>query len=74
LGWDPNSGNVINNGWNVFRHIFGGSDGTGGHVIYGVEDGGNLRWYRYSGNGESDPSGTSAAWDPNSGNIIGTGW
>jgi hypothetical protein len=74
LGWHPNSGNVIGSGWDIFRHVFGGSDGSGGYVIYGVENNGNLRWYRYSGNGERDRSGTSAAWHPNSGNIIGVGW
>jgi hypothetical protein len=63
LGWHPNSGNVIGTDWIGFQHIFGGSDGSGGYVIYDVEHGGNLRWYRYSGNGESDPSDTSAAWD-----------
>ena len=74
LGWHSNSGNVIGTGWNAFRHIFGGSDGSDGYIIYGVEDSGALRWYRYSGNGESDPSGTSSAWHPNSGNSIGIGW
>jgi hypothetical protein len=74
LGWHPNSGNVIGTGWNAFRHIFGGSDGKGGYVIYAAEDGGILRWYRYTGTGESDPSGTSAAWSENSGNMIGIGW
>jgi hypothetical protein len=74
LGWHPNSGNIIGSGWNAFRHIFGGSDGAGGYVIYGVEDGGTLRWYRYSGSGQEDFLGTSAAWHPRSGNTVGQGW
>jgi hypothetical protein len=32
-----------------------------------------LRWYRYNGNGEPDPTG-STGWAPNSGNQIGRGW
>lgn len=72
--WHPNSGNVIGRGWQSFRHIFGGSDGVGGLVIYGIEQNGDLRWYRYVGEGESDPAGASDKWHPNSGNTIGRGW
>jgi len=74
LGWHPNSGNFIGKGWQGFRHIFGGSDGAGGYVIYGVEQNGNLRWYRYAGSGENDPAGSSSRWHPNSGHVIGVGW
>nr|WP_261566783.1 tachylectin-related carbohydrate-binding protein [Frankia gtarii] len=73
-GWDPKSSNIIGRGWHRFRHIFGGSDGRGGYVIYGVDQAQNLLWHRYTGTGDSDPTGTSNAWSPNSGNIIGTGW
>jgi M6 family metalloprotease-like protein len=73
-GWDPKSSNIIGSGWHRFRHIFGGSDGRGGYVIYAVDHARNLRWHRYSGTGDSDPTSTSSAWSPNSGNVIGTGW
>ena len=73
-GWDPKSSNIIGRGWHGLRHLFGGSDGRGGNVIYAVDRDGNLRWYRYTGTGDSDPTGASSAWSPNSGNIIGTGW
>ncbi|GMX65420.1 hypothetical protein Elgi_46900 [Paenibacillus elgii] len=74
-GWHPNSGNTIGNGWHGFRHIFGGYNDSypGGIVIYGVEQNGNLRWYRYKGNGEHNPAGNQG-WYPNSGNVIGNGW
>lgn len=42
-------------------------------VIYGVAPNGDLLWYRYSGQGDSDRSG-SLGWHPNSGNPIGNGW
>jgi hypothetical protein len=73
-GWAPGSGNVIGRGWDRFRVIFGGIDWRrGGYVIYGIASDGSLVWYRYTGSGESDPSG-SRGWDPNSGNVIGNGW
>jgi hypothetical protein len=74
LGWHPNSGNVIGRGWHRFRHIFGGTDGRGGYVIFAVDEGQDLHWYRYTGTGQSDPDGTSSAWDPRSGTKIGNGW
>jgi hypothetical protein len=73
-GWDPKSSNIIGRGWHGLQHLFGGSDGRGGYVIYAVDRDGNLRWYRYTGAGDSDPTGASSAWSANSGNIIGTGW
>lgn len=69
LGWHPNSGNPIGNGWQDFRHILGCGDG----VILAVHQNGDLLWYKYDGNGESDRSG-SLGWHPNSGNPIGNGW
>src|SRR6516162_2024301 len=48
-----------------FRNFFG----TRG-AIFAVPDDGLLRWYRYDGNGEQDPTG-STGWAPNSGNQIG---
>ena len=52
----------------AFRHIFA----TNG-VVYSVAYDGALRWHRYDGNGEQDPTG-SLDWAPNSGNQIGRGW
>jgi hypothetical protein len=69
MGWHSNSGNPIGNGWQNFRHILGCGDG----VILGVHQNGDLLWYKYDGNGESDRSG-SQGWHPNSGNPIGNGW
>jgi M6 family metalloprotease-like protein len=74
LNWDGNSGNIIGRGWDRFRHVFGGSDGRGGYVIFAVDEGQDLHWYRYTGSGASDPDGTSPAWDPRSGTKIGNGW
>jgi hypothetical protein len=39
-------------------------------VMYGVAQNGDLLWYQYQGNGESDRSG-STGWHTNSGNPIG---
>lgn len=77
LGWHPNSGNVIGNGWQNFIHIFvrpySGWSSTARLEIFAVEQKGGLRWYSYNGNGENDPSGT-LGWHPNSGKRIGPGW
>lgn len=75
LGWHPNSGNVIGNGWQNMLRIF--TFPQAGHVnkitIFGVAQNGDLHWYSYSGNGENDPSGASG-FHPNSGNRVGRGW
>jgi hypothetical protein len=68
-GWDANTGNLIGRGWSHLLHVLGCGDG----VILAVHPNGNLHWYCYSGNGESDVTG-SLGWHPNSGNVIGTGW
>jgi hypothetical protein len=68
-GWAPNSGNPIGNGWQNFRQILGCGDG----VILAIQQKGDLLWYQYQGNGESDRTG-STGWHPNSGNPIGNGW
>jgi len=77
LGWHPNSGNAIGRGWQHFRHVFvlpqEGRTTTPGITVFGVAENGDLRWYRYSGDGEKDPSG-GLGWHPNSGNIVGNGW
>jgi hypothetical protein len=68
-GWAPNSGNQIGQGWSSgFRTFFGTQN-----VIYAVADDGSLRWYRYDGHGEHDPTGNTG-WATNSGNQIGRGW
>jgi hypothetical protein len=74
-GWHPNSGNPIGNGWQGMQHIFGGITDVGGfaHIIMAVDASGDLRWYRYTGQGERDVSG-GRGWDPRSGRIIGKGW
>jgi hypothetical protein len=73
-GWLPNSGNVIGNGWNGFRHLSCSMlDPSGVHELYASEPGGALRWYQYHGQGAPDPSGT-AGWHFNSSNIISGTW
>jgi hypothetical protein len=68
-GWAPNSGNQIGRGWSAGFRTFFGTEG----VIYAVGDDGALRWYRYDGSGQQDPTG-GTGWAPNSGNQIGRGW
>ncbi len=75
-GWHPNSGNAIGNGWQSFVHVFvlpQQGRNSKGITVFGVEPNGDLRWYQYRGNGESDRSG-AAGWDANSGNVVGNGW
>jgi hypothetical protein len=75
IGWDTKSGNPIGNGWQGMKHVFGGVDDIGGfgNVIMAANEFGKLFWYKYSGSGESDISGTKG-WEPQSGKAIGTGW
>jgi hypothetical protein len=69
-GWHPNSGNTIGNGFSTYQHIVGvGRDG----IFLVVEENGDLRYFRYQGMGEHDPSGSSG-FLPNTGNTIGNGW
>jgi hypothetical protein len=74
-GWHANSGNVIANGWQKYRHVFGGVSDVGGfaHIIMAVTDTGELHWHRYTGNGEQDIAGTSG-WDQRSGTMVGEQW
>jgi M6 family metalloprotease-like protein len=67
--WHPNTGNLIGRGWGQMLHVAGCGNGT----VLAVNANGNLHWYSYSGNGESDVTG-AAGWDANSGNVIGNGW
>jgi len=64
-----------------FIHAFYGENGTvsvdsglpRAGTIFGIALDGDLRWYRYSGQGEHDPSG-ALGWDANSGNRVGNGY
>ena len=73
--WHPHSGNAIDRDWQNMRQVFGSVAlaGADGHVLMGVDAEGNLRWYRYTGQGEEDISGATG-WDPRSGSVIATGW
>lgn len=67
----PNQGNRIGNGFLGFlrfRHIVGVGDGA----FLAVGDNGDLLWFRYTGNGEQDPSGTHGFAENNSGNQVTT--
>ncbi|MCC5668907.1 hypothetical protein LC653_34895 [Nostoc sp. CHAB 5784] len=74
-GWHPNSGNPIGRGWQNMQHIFGGVTDLGqfGHIIMAVDQNRNLLWYKYTGQGERDDTG-SLGWHPRSGNRIGVDW
>src|SRR5262245_31759608 len=63
-GWDIRSGNKIGDGWDQFRHVFSGGDGT----IYTIKGTGELLWYK-----DDNKDGTSG-WHAGSGNQIGVGW
>ncbi len=67
-GWAPKSGNPIGRGWHGFKILAAASD-----VLFGVEQNGDLRWYRYQGNGTADVTG-GTGWHPNSRNVIAKGW
>jgi Tachylectin len=54
----------IGTGWAGLGPISGG-DG----VIYAVDSSGDLRWYQ-----DENYAGGAADWNPNSGDVIGTGW
>lgn len=66
----PHQGNQIGNGFLGFRHIVGVGDGA----FLAVRDNGDLLWFRYTGNGEQDPSGTNGFDGPNQGTQIGNGF
>jgi Tachylectin len=68
-GFAPNSGNQIGNGFNNFTSLVGGGDG----VFFGVHPNGDLLYFKYTGDGQSVPSGATG-FAPNSGNQIGNGF
>ena len=71
-----NSGNQIGNGFLDFRHLFGGLTDHDGRarIIYGVKESGELLFWRYSGNGEQDPTGALGFETPFQGTQIGNGF
>ena len=71
-----NSGNQIGNGFTNFRHLFGGltDQGRRARIIYGVRDDGALLFWRYTGNGEQDHTGTKGFEEPFEGTQIGRGF
>ena len=73
--WHPNYGKAVGKSWQGMQNVFGGESDVGGyaHIIMGVDADGFLRWYRYTGQGEEDATG-SIAWDDRSGNRIGARW
>ncbi len=77
LGFEgPNQGTVIGNGFHSFPHVFvSPREGHAtGMTIFLVNDAGDLLFFRYSGNGEHDPTGTLGFEGPNQGNQIGRGF
>jgi hypothetical protein len=68
------SGNAIGKGWDDYSNasgsIFGLLEST---PIYAVDSGHNLRWFDYTGNGQSDPDGATG-WAPGSGTVISGSW
>jgi hypothetical protein len=73
---ENNPGNVIGNGFHSFRHVFvspreGQATAT---TIFAVAENGDLRWFRYDGHGEHDPTGVRGFGGPNQGNQIGRGF
>jgi hypothetical protein len=79
LGFEgPNQGNVIGNGFQDFRHMFvSPRSGITSHpavTIFCVPENGDLIQFRYTGNGEEDPSGTLGFEGPNQGTQIGNGF
>jgi Tachylectin len=80
LGFESsnNQGNQIGNGFENVRHLFvsprEGPATTPKTTIFAVDENGDLRWFRYSGSGEQDPTGTLGFEEPNQGNQIGRGF
>ena len=70
LGFRPNTGNTIGNGFQNFLHVIGGGDG----IILAVQPNGDLTFFQYTGLGEHDPSGTLGFVENNPGNVIGNGF
>jgi hypothetical protein len=79
LGFEgPNQGNVIGNGFHTMQHMFvfphSGIGSRSAVTIFCVAENGDLIHFRYSGNGEEDPSGTLGFEGPNQGTQIGNGF
>ncbi len=71
-----NSGNQIGNGFTDFRHLFGGFTDRGGRarMLFGVKDNGDLLFWRYTGDGEQDPTGALGFDGPHQATQIGNGF
>jgi hypothetical protein len=63
--WAINSGVKVGNGWQNFKLVFATSNG----VIYGIQNDGNLLWYKHNGwvNGTN-------SWAIGSGKSVGNSW
>jgi hypothetical protein len=64
--WAYDYGIKVGTGWNRFATVFATSDG----VIYGIEPGGDMYWYKHNGFETGDPN----AWAYNHGIKVGTTW
>ena len=53
MGFRPNTGNTIGNGFQNFLHVLGGGDG----IILAIQPNGDLTFFQYTGSGEHDPTG-----------------
>jgi hypothetical protein len=66
-----NSGNQIGRGFEHFLHVVGG----GNAIILADAPNGDLTWFRYTGAGEQDPTGTNGfRGENNPANVIGNGF
>ena len=72
----PHQATVIGNGFHTFPHVF--VSPREGHAtrttLFVVNGAGDLLWFRYSGDGEPDSSGTLGFEGPHQGNQIGRGF
>ena len=72
----PHQATVIGNGFHTFPHVFvSPREGRAARTtLFVVNEAGDLLWFRYSGDGEPDASGTLGFEGPNQGNQIGRGF
>lgn len=76
--WETNSGHAIGNGWTNYRLLAKPYEGNAifrddDSAIYAVGPSGDMRWFRYIGDGTEDRSGHTG-WTSLSGSTISTGW
>ena len=65
-----NSSNPIGNGFQSMLHLLGGGDG----IILAIPLSGDLTFFRYTGNGERDETGTQGFDGPHQATVIGNGF